>query len=156
MDVKLINPFLNSTINVIQTMASMPVTSGKPGLKDNNRSFGIVTGLIGLAGDNAAGNLVISFDEGSILGIVSNMLGEKFTEVNRDVIDAVGELTNVICGGAKSELANLGYSIRMATPVMLVGKDIELSQLTKHPVLMIPMKVSTGDFVVEAKLSKNE
>jgi chemotaxis protein CheX len=156
MDVKIINPFLNSTINVIKTMATMDVTPGKPTLKHGNRAFGVVTGLIGLAGDNAAGNLVLSFDQGSILGIVSSMLYEKFTEVNKDVVDAVGELTNMICGGAKAELVTLGYSIRMATPVMLLGKDVEVSQLTTEPVVMIPMKVSTGNFVVEAKLSKTE
>jgi chemotaxis protein CheX len=154
MDVNLINPFLISAIKVVETMAFMKVTPGKPSIKDHNKTFGVVTGLIGLAGDGAAGNMVLSFDEGSILGIVSKMLGEEFKTVNKDVVDAVGELTNMISGGAKSELAEMGFSIRMATPVMIVGKDIELSQLTKKPVLTIPLTVDTGVFVIEAKLSK--
>ena len=33
MDVTLINPFINATINVLETMAFMTVTPGKPFLK---------------------------------------------------------------------------------------------------------------------------
>lgn len=154
MDVNIINPFITSAINVIQTMAFTPVTPGKPKVKEDNSTFGAVTGLIGLAGENCAGNMVISFDEKAILAIVGKMLGEEIPGINKDVVDAVGELTNMISGGAKSELAEMGYVIRMSIPVMIVGRELELSQLTKRPVLAIPMSIAEGAFVIEAQLSK--
>lgn len=147
-----INPFINSTINVLKTMAFTDPQPGKPGVKTNKLTWGSVTGIIGMAGEGVAGNMVLSFDQPSILGIVTKMLGEEFKEVNKDVVDAVGELTNMISGGAKNELYEYGFRFHMATPIMIVGKDMELTQLTKAPTITIPFKTPEGEFVVEANL----
>lgn len=153
MQAEFINPFLNAAINVVQTIAQLKVATGKPYLKQDNKAFGAVTGVIGMSGTNVTGNMVISFEEKAILKVVSNMLFEEFTVVNDSVIDAVGEITNMICGGAKSQLAELGLNIGMASPVMLVGVGIELSQLSKTPIVVIPFDVEVGKFVVEANIS---
>lgn len=152
MQVEYINPFLNATKNVIETMANTKVTNEKPALKKGNLSWGIVTGIIGIASARLKGHMVISFDEGSILGIVSGMLGEEFKEVNKDVVDAVGELTNMICGGAKKELSELGSTFDLAIPLMVVGKNVEISQLSTGPVVTIPFATQGGRFVLEATL----
>ena len=47
MDVTLINPFINATINVLETMAFVKVTAGKPYLKKDNIAVGDVTGSWG-------------------------------------------------------------------------------------------------------------
>ena len=44
MDVTLINPFINATINVLETMAFITVTAGKPYVKKANVAVGAVTG----------------------------------------------------------------------------------------------------------------
>jgi chemotaxis protein CheX len=105
-----------------------------------------------MASQDLAGNLIISFDKESISGIVSGMLGEEVSGITPDVVDAVGELTNMICGGAKAILGERGYKFDMATPVMLVGENLELCQFSKSPVITIPFKVDCGEFVVEANL----
>ena len=78
MKVDYIKPFLEAAKTVIETMAFTPVTAGKPALKQDNLTWGVVSGVIGLASAKLKGNMVLSFDEGSILGIVSKMLGEEF------------------------------------------------------------------------------
>ena len=50
MDVTLINPFINATINVLETMAFVTVTAEKPYLKKDNIAVGDVTGVMGLTG----------------------------------------------------------------------------------------------------------
>ena len=152
MNVEFINPFLESTVKVIETMAATKVTVGTPTLKQGNKAWGLVSGVIGMASQNLAGCLIISFDQGSILGIVGGMLGEEMSAVTPDVVDAVGELTNMICGGAKAVLAQQGHKFDMATPVMLVGQEVEISQLSKAPVITIPFKTDRGEFVVEASM----
>lgn len=152
MDVKLINPFLIATKNVIETMASVQVKAGQPGIKSDNRTRGDVSGLIGMAGEQISGNMLLSFDKGSILGIVSNMLGETFDSLNDEVADAVGELTNMISGNAKIELNKAGYEFEMSLPVTIVGKDVEISQMSKAPILTIPFETEHGKFFVEAFL----
>ena len=156
MDASLINPFITSTVNVIQTMAAFPVTTGKPFLKKDNLSAGIITGIIGLAGDKYAGNMVLSFDKPSVLSIVSKMLMEEFKDISHDVIDAVGEMTNMICGGAKAELGNAGLKFDMATPVMIVGEKMQLTQIGAAPVIVVPFQISTGHFVIEANLAPTQ
>jgi len=128
------------------------VTPGKPAIKTDNKTFGEVTGVIGLMGENVVGNMIVSFDGPSILSIVSRMLGETFTEINKDVVDAVGEITNMICGGAKTEFAEMGLGIGMASPMMVTGKDIELSQLAKALTISMPFDTPEGRFVIEANL----
>lgn len=152
MRAEFINPFLSATKSVIETMAFTPVEAGSPALKEGNLTFGDLTGIIGMAGTNVNGNMVISFEEQTILKIVSKMLMEEFTQVNEQIVDAVGELTNMICGGAKRDLNELGVSIRMASPVMIKGKGVEINQLTKAPIIRMPFSTEHGDFVVEANL----
>ena len=154
MDAQLINPFVSATVVVLKTMAQTEPVVGKPGMKKDQLSWGEVTGLIGMAGDGVTGNMIISFDEPSILGIVSKMLMEEFVEINQDVIDAVGEITNMIVGGAKNSLQELGYNIHMATPIVIKGKNVELNQLGKAPALTIPFTTDVGSFVLEANLAK--
>ena len=154
MDSTLINPFIDSVRNVLGTMAQTEAVAGKPKLKSNTLTWGVVTGVIGMAGDDVNGNMILSFDEASILSVVSLMLGEEVPAVNQDVIDAVGELTNMICGGTKSRLSELGIKIHMATPLVIVGRDLELSQLTKAPVITVPFTTPAGTFVIEANLVK--
>lgn len=154
MDAKLINPFIESTINVLTTMAQTNPTPGKPSVKHGNKTWGVVTGVIGMAGDEVNGNLVVSFDSSSILSIVSKMLMEEFKEINGDVVDAVGEITNMISGGTKKLLSEQGLNFNMATPIVITGKDVELTQLTKAPIISMPFKTDAGAFVIEANMAK--
>lgn len=153
MDAKLLNPFFGSAINVIKTMSMTEVTQGSPSLKQDCLAFGVVTGLIGLSGEGILGNMVLSFDKNSILAIVNRMLGETYKKVDNDVVDAVGELTNMICAGAKKELNELGYAIGMATPVVMTGNYVELTQLGKEPTITLPFTTPEGEFVIETNLA---
>lgn len=156
MDAKLVNPFISSALNVLKTMAQTEATAGKPTIKENNLTWGAVTGIIGMAGESVNGNLIVSFDEPSILSIVSKMLMEEYKEINSEVVDAVGEITNMISGGTKKELSEQGYSFNMATPMIVTGKNFEITQLSKAPVISIPFKTAVGEFVIEASLTKTK
>lgn len=114
MKAEYLNPFMSATKNVLETMAQMSVTSEKPKLKEDNRTHGEVTGVIGLASDTVEGSMVISFSQPCILKVVSSMLMEAQKDaIDDDIIDAVGELTNMICGGAKAELSKLGLNFNL-------------------------------------------
>lgn len=155
MEVEIIDSFIGATKNVIETMTSLKVLAGEPYKKEGKNSFGEVTGMIGMIGDNIQGNMIVSFEESTILKIVNSMLCEKYVSINSYVVDAVGEITNMICGGTKNGLSGMGMNVGMASPVMLVGKA-QLSQLKNVPVIVIPFSTEAGQFVVEANIvSKN-
>ncbi|MBU0728117.1 MAG: chemotaxis protein CheX [Proteobacteria bacterium] len=157
MKAELINPFLNAVKNVIETMAQTKVTALKPKLKDNTVTYGEVTGIIGMASENIAGTMILSFSESCIIDIVANMLMEEpKTKIDAEIVDAVGELTNMICGGAKADLAKLNHKFDLATPTMIVGKGVEISHFSNIPTIVIPFSTEKGPFVVEAHLDEKK
>lgn len=153
MKVEYLNPFILATRNVLETMAKTPVEAQKPHLKENKGTFGDVTGIIGMASETVEGNMVISFTAPCILSIVAKMLMEPpKPAIDHDVIDAVGELTNMICGGAKANLSKIGLNFNLATPTMVHGQGVEIYSPPTAPIVVIPFKTESGDFVLEASL----
>lgn len=155
MKAEYLNPFLHATRNVLETMAHTRVTALKPHLKVGVATCGDVTGIIGMASDSIEGSMMISFPAPCILPIVARMLMEEPKEkIDEDILDAVGELTNMICGGAKAEFGKMGLSFNLATPTMITGKGVEIHLRTNNPIIVIPFETECcGTFVLEANLS---
>jgi len=148
MDVTLVNPFISATVKVLETMASTKVNPGKPFLKKDKIARGDVTGIIGITGE-ANGTISVTFDEGSILGIVSKMFGEELKEMNAEISDAVGELTNMISGQARRKLEENGREFQAAIPSVVTGKDHEINHITSGPIVAIPFTTDGGKFTIE-------
>ncbi len=149
MNVEFINPFLNSIVNVLSTMAMMEVKPEKPTLKKGQEARGDVTGLIGMTSDKAKGSLAITFSESVILEISQRMLGEAPPSIDETVTDLVGEITNMVCGGAKRELADKGYDFDLAIPGMITGKNHTVTHKAKGPAVLIPFNTESGEFYLE-------
>lgn len=148
MDVRFINAFLEGTINVIKTMANISPMPGKPYLKKDGSANGDVSGIIGFTGA-VTGSMALSFSEKSILKIVSNMLGEEIQEINGDIKDAVGEITNIISGAARKELEKIGLNVLAAIPTVVSGKGHSISHVLGGPSIIIPFEMEEGHFVVD-------
>ncbi|MHB8092328.1 MAG: chemotaxis protein CheX [Syntrophales bacterium] len=148
MDVKIINAFLDGTINVIKTMAFVEPIAGNPYLKKDAVAHGDISGIIGLAG-SVKGSLALSFEEPCILEIVSSMLGEKITGINAEICDAVGEITNMVSGAARKNMEATGFSIYSALPTVISGKDHNITHVMGGPSIIIPFTTASGSFVVD-------
>lgn len=143
-----INPFLSATVSVIRAMASQEPVPGKPCLKKGSVASGDVSGIVAISGE-ADASLCITFSKECILPLVSRMLGEKKTEIDEDVKDAVGELTNVISGDSRRRLQEIGFSFRGGIPSVVSGPGHEVKHITPGPILSIPFQTPAGGFVVE-------
>jgi chemotaxis protein CheX len=152
---EIIRPFLESTLNVLKTMAFIDAKPGKPFLKKDQEPKGDVTGIIGMASATVSGSMALVFSEATILQIVSSMLSEKFTEVNQDVLDCVGELTNMISGGARAGLAKLNLRFEMAIPSMIQGRHHIVEHRTKGAIICIPFDLESGRFYIECTFKEN-
>ncbi len=148
MDVRYINPFLEGTLEVLQTMAFIEPRPGKPYMKTGNNAQGDITGIIGLTG-KVKGSLALTFSENCILKIVSNMLGEDKTKIDPEIKDAVGEITNMVSGVARKKLEALGLLVFAAIPTVVAGKDHSISHVLGGPSLIIPFETDAGNFVVD-------
>jgi len=151
MDAALINPFINATMNVIETMAFLKSKAGKPYLKKDSNAKGDVTGIIGLTGV-ANGTISVTFEKNAILKVVSNMFGETMPELNDEVADAVGEITNMISGQARRELEGLGRVFEAAIPSVITGENHTIQHFTTGPIIAIPFQTEGGNFTIEVCL----
>lgn len=153
MDVNIINPFLNATIKVIETMAFVTPVPGKPYVVTDTLIGGDISGIIGLTGAKK-GSVILSLSKEAALKIVSSMLNEKFYYINTEIRDAIGELTNVIAGDARRALAEQGYMFEAGIPTVIIGQGHEIESITSGPILAIPFKVDGYQFVVSASFEK--
>ncbi|ABK46953.1 MULTISPECIES: chemotaxis protein CheX [Shewanella] len=149
MNVNFINPFLQSLLNVISTMASMDLTPGKPQIKTDNLAKGDVSGLIGMVGPQTKGSLSITFEQKLVLQIMQNMLGENPGKINEEVTDLVGEITNMVTGGAKNLLGQKGYEFEMATPMVVSGKGHTISHKANGTKIIMPFSSPYGTAFIE-------
>lgn len=149
MRVEFINPFLSSMLNVMSTMAKMELTPEKPKLKKDDLAMGDVSGLIGMVSPEAKGSLSITFDAPLALATMKGMVGEAPDEVNEEITDLVGEITNMVTGGAKRMLSEKGIEFDMATPIVVSGKSHTIHHKSKGPVVMISLKGEAGRAYIE-------
>jgi chemotaxis protein CheX len=149
MKAEFINPFLESIVNVLETMANVKAIPGKPQLKEGDIAYGDVTGIIGMAGGKVKGSLSITFTSAAIFDIARRMLGENVTEINSTVTDLVGEITNMVTGGAKRLLSEQGYDFDMAIPAVVAGKDHHIAHKSNGMKIVIPFTILAGKFFVE-------
>ncbi|MEW6669007.1 MAG: chemotaxis protein CheX [Thermodesulfobacteriota bacterium] len=153
MDVKYINPFITATLHVLDTMAHIKAEPGKPYVKRDKIATGDVTGVMGLTG-KVRGSVSVSFSEKCILSIVSGMFGEEMKELNEEIRDAAGEISNMISGQARKLLEELGLSLSAAIPTVIMGKNHSLSPITTYPVIAIPFKTDHGEFTIEVSFEE--
>jgi len=154
MDVKFINPFLYGTNEVMEKMAFISPVAGKPFAKISDTACGDISGIIGMTGD-ATGSLALSFSESCIIGICEKMLGEQYTEINRSVLDTVGELTNMISGASRKLMEKDDLKVIAAIPTIVYGRAHTIHHVVKGPSIVIPFSTEFGDFVIDVCLKSN-
>ena len=90
-----------------------------------------VTGSVGFAGENVTGAVYLHLSAafanqatGAMLGLgPTDPVGE--TEVN----DVVGEMTNMLTGGLKSWLCDMGLPCAVSTPAIIRGASFEIEAM---------------------------
>ncbi|NDC37318.1 MAG: chemotaxis protein CheX [Proteobacteria bacterium] len=143
-----------SVQEVLATMTMTKVEMGAPAESSAAEIVGEVTGIVGLVGPNSNGTLILSFERDTILQMLENMFGEKFPTLNTEVLDAIGEITNIVCGDLKRRLSAHGFEIAMATPTVVHGTSVRIREKGNRESVSIPFSTSAGRFLVETNLCR--
>lgn len=154
MEAKFVNPFLSSLLNVLNTMAQLELKPQAPRLKKDDVARGDVSGVIGMIGPTTKGSFSISFDKSLSLEIMNRMLGERPKAITDEVTDMVGEITNMVTGGAKRILADEGYEFNMATPIVVSGPGHTIQHKTDGPKILMPFVSEFGGATIEICFDK--
>jgi len=145
-----INPFLKSLQHTFHTMLACEVRRGQLSLKDGNVAQHSISGVVGLSG-RAVGAVVLSLSEEVALKAASTMLMMELTEIDADVIDAIGELTNMVAGAAKAELAE--YEMMVSLPNVITGAGHEVRFPSNVMPICVPYTTPWGELTLEVGLA---
>jgi len=138
-----VNPFLRSAVETFKTMVNIAVKPGTPYLR-KEVSIPDVSGVINISGD-IKGTFAMTYPEATAIKICSKFLKEEIREMNADVIDCIGELTNIVTGFTKQELKSMKFSISLPS---VVRNQAGIS--AGVPVICVPFESDIGSFVIEA------
>ena len=104
--VEFVNPFLDATSAVFRTMLNTELKRGALYLRQGMTLSHEISGIIGLSG-KAKGTVLIGMNSDFAIAVTDKLLGEKPDGLTPEVIDAVGELANMVAGGAKTRLEEM-------------------------------------------------
>lgn len=149
MDVKFINAFVGSIVNVFKTMLATEVRVGKPQMKEAEMVSAEVSGIIGLSGE-VQGSVVLSFNGDVASRIASKFAGTEMTMESPDFCDAIGELANMVAGNAKKDF--VGYEASISLPSVILGAGHKVMSSKARPFLVIPCDTTLGRFNVEVAI----
>jgi len=150
-NVEYINPFILSTFSAFRTMLHCELSRGTPFMKNGWHPSHEVSGVIGLSG-RAKGTVVVGLGRETAMSVTEVILQHRPPEINADVVDAVGELTNIIAGRAKSQLEHLELSVGL--PSVITGRCHCIQFPTKVMPICIPFESDWGPITVEVGLSE--
>jgi chemotaxis protein CheX len=152
MRVEYINPFIVALNNTFKTMLDCETRRGEIKLKNSSDPpLYQISGTIGLSG-KAAGTVVVSLSTELAIKVASVMLMCEATEIDDDVIDAVGEITNMVAGSAKAELEE--YQLSISLPSVITGSQHSVHFPSNVKPICVPFETDWGPLMLEVGLAE--
>lgn len=151
LNVDFVNPFISGAIETLKVQCFMDCHPLKTILKENlvDPQSCDIAGVIGITSREFTGSIAICFPKKVFLGAMSQMLGESYTEISKDLEDGAGELLNIIFGYAKKILNERSFAIEKAIPTVVRGTSLEIKHLSNSKTLVVPFETTFGLFYIE-------
>jgi chemotaxis protein CheX len=150
MNVKFLNPFVNSAHEILSLEMHEDVQRGELCLENGLYVTDDVTVIISLIGA-VDGTVFFSMSNESARQMASALMGEKFEALDKLAQSGIAELGNVITGRASMKLAEAGYEANISTPSLIIGKGATISTL-EYPRLIVPLRTSIGLMTIHLAL----
>lgn len=127
-----------STADVFSTMLGMEIVN-EPEYSDENAptvSDGVLA-LVGMAG-TWAGTGAISCTAAFACRICNQLLMAEATSVNEEVLDAVGEVANMIIGNFKTMIEEHLGPLGLSIPTVIYGRNFTSRSLGTNSWIVVP------------------
>ncbi len=147
-EMEYLNPFIENTVNVIQTMAAGTAVFKEMYFSNAFRIFGDISGIIGLSGD-AEGTVVLTFYWDLAWRIISKMMQVEEEAINAELIhDGVGELINMISGSTKKSFVGTRYHFELSLPTVVVGSGHQIGHPEGASIAILIFEMGNSSFAV--------
>ena len=116
---------------------------------------GNIVGTVGFTG-SSAGLVVFQTSYEAARAITASLLGsdEEDASSRDDVIDAIGEVTNMIAGSFRTRLAIEGDAWAITVPTVTLGSDFYMTPVTTGRRTVLPFVMDDQDVFVELVLTR--
>ena len=138
----LLNPYLKATLSVLQIMLGETPTKSAPFAERLRKTSDQLNICIGVTGD-ATGHVILGMSLQTATRIARQMIGSHQKTFDRFAESAIGELGNMICGNALSDISAAGYSCDITPPTILRGLNIDIT-FPSMPAIVVPCELSLG------------
>jgi len=149
MKVEYINPFIEAVHDLFNMMLGCKASRGALGLTKKggeSRDIRDIMALIGFSGP-ARGTVALVFPITTALAMVSKLVGKEEKVVDETVLDAVGEMVNIVAGGAKAKLhKGEGTPIDLGLPTVVRGHSYMVAYPSHSVWLDVPFTSDLGPF----------
>lgn len=126
LDVKYINPFLQSTITIFQSVINTALNLGKPAIANlqfSDETFIIQIGVTG----NIRGQMFLVLAEENAKEIASKMMGGMPVDSLDDIsTSALNELCNMIMGNTATIFSTQDILVDITPPISLFGSKLKI------------------------------
>ncbi len=147
-EMEYLTPFIDNTINVVKTMASMDATFREVWFSKEFKIFGDISGIIGLSGD-AEGMAAVTFYWPLARKVIAEMLKVNDDQITMEYIhDGVGELINMISGATKKVFSGTPYYFELSIPTVVVGSGHQLGHPEAASVAVLIFDVGENAFAL--------
>ena len=148
-NMEIIKPFIDQTIEVIQTMAKEKPVRNSMYLKTNYTMIGDVSGLMGITGETE-GVVAVTFHQDLAFDLVAKMVGCSPDDLSvDDVNDGIGELINMIAGSTKKNLSGTRYEFSISLPTVVMGHGHQIAHQRNVPVIVVVFDCNGRPFAVQ-------
>jgi len=140
-----VEPFVKVTVDTFRDFCGIEVVPRHPHFIDPDKGFEWdISAVIGLSGI-VKGAVIVSMKTELAVKLTDILAGEGHTTIDPDVIDAIGEINNIIAGNIKAEVPN-GEKIVISIPTIIKGKEHSIAWPSKQTrILCIPHKAFEDD-----------
>lgn len=153
-DIQLVEELVSGVKEVFSTMIMVDVNDTTAFSTDQEDETVELTSIIGFGGD-LTGMVAIQCSGLFARKMTASFLGMEIAEIDDDVIDAVGEVANMVAGSMKTSFKRQGKDITIAIPNTVVGKGLKLCGVAGTAGHIIFFESVLGTFRVELKYKKN-
>ncbi|ENK1243611.1 chemotaxis protein CheX [Clostridium botulinum] len=149
MDVKYINPFIDSFYNILPQIGFSNVIRECVAVKNSVESLGILINL-GIVGD-IKGNIVYNIQDENGKKIASKMMmGLPVEELDEMAQSALSELSNMLTANASINFSNIGVNVNISTPTLMYGQDIKIKLNTDK---ILNIKIIADDIPIDVNVA---
>ena len=146
---KILNPFKLAVEEILSMMAIISIEYVDAYQTTSQFHFGDLSGIMSLAGEKK-GAIMISFYENLAKKIIAAIMAvpeEEITEEEEH--DGVGELINMIAGGAKARLGDSDTHFLLSAPTVITGNQHRVIQQKDMPCVVLVYKIEEDYFAVQ-------